>query len=89
MPHDHSDPWKLTKGLIISNIVLTSALIKSRVIAADDVLNELDMIINTFTKDRPDAVEIIETLKTTRDGIAKLNKPDDDTLWYSDIIGNA
>jgi hypothetical protein len=89
MPHESSNAWKLTKGLILSYLALTSTLINSGVITADAVLHELDRLIFAFSKDHPDEAEIIGTLKLTRDGLEKTLISDDDTLWFSDFIRKA
>jgi hypothetical protein len=92
MPHESSESWKFTKGMILSYLALTSTLINSGVITADAVLHELDRLISHFTTNYPDSIEIIETIKLTRDGISNTltsNNSEDDTLWFSDFIGNA
>ncbi len=93
-PSDQSSvPWKFTKGMSLSYVALVSALVKSKTLTMENVIQELDLFIRAFTEHHSDSIEIIETMKMVKDAVLAHNpKPDDtdeNTLWFSDFIGNA
>lgn len=86
--------WQYAKGMVLSYLALTTVLIKSGVIAAEDVIKELDLFINTFTERYPDSIELIETMKLTKDVILELNPQNKAShnipfAWISNFIGHA
>jgi hypothetical protein len=92
-PKENGNPWEYTKGMMLSYAALTSALINSGAVTSASIIEELDILINFFEKSRPDDLEVRGTLQLAKDAIFKMSPPDDpdsgDTLWFSDIIGNA
>lgn len=90
MKLESSEPWQYTKGMCISYLALVTALIESGTIAADDVIKQLERyiaLIENLLSDKPDKPAVVETMKMVRDAVLKLKSSGDDTLWFSDFIG--
>jgi len=86
---EHAVPQKYTQGMILSYVALVSALVRSGTIKTEDVIAEIDVFITLLTTTHPDSTEIIITMNIARDAILSYHPKDDNTLWFSDFIGNA
>ena len=91
---EQTESLSYTKGLIISQIALTTILIDSGAITSENVIDSLNAYVNYLAKHRPDDSGVAEPIKMIRDFFVDRHLKDDElpiipNKWLIDFIGQA